>query len=144
MPKSRNAEKWKLEGKKQALMELLEYRFRPPLPEDLAAAIARSTDPYQITRWMKEALGSTSWGQFRAIILPPPKKLWRSTVIEEWRMEARREVVMRVLKARVSRQIPKDLATRINAITDREEIGRWLELSATASSLEEFRTAVHD
>jgi hypothetical protein len=69
-----------------------------------------------------------------------------STVIAEWQAEGRWEVhrdsIRRVLQARFLVPVPDDLATAIQAEADSEVLGRWLDIAATAVSLDAFRSTI--
>ncbi len=69
-------------------------------------------------------------------------KMNESPVAREWRAEAYRKgeanSLMRVLQRR-GVVLPEDLIARIRACADSEQLDRWLDAAAVATTLEEFR-----
>jgi hypothetical protein len=70
-----------------------------------------------------------------------------SPVAREWRAEARREgeikakadMVVRVLKRRLGEgAVPEDVVTRIKACTDSDQLDRWMDMAALATTLQQF------
>jgi hypothetical protein len=47
-----------------------------------------------------------------------------------------------ILQARFLNPVPDDVATAIQAEVDSEEFGRWIDIAATADSLDAFRAAI--
>jgi hypothetical protein len=75
-------------------------------------------------------------------------KMNESPVAREWRAEARREgeikgkadMVVRVLKRRLGEgAVPEDVVTRIKACTDSDQLDRWMDLAALATTLQQFQ-----
>jgi hypothetical protein len=66
----------------------------------------------------------------------------RSTVVNEWKAEARVEASVKllciVLKSRFG-SLPEELAARISQTTDLDLLEKWAALAGEASSLDEFR-----
>jgi hypothetical protein len=54
--------------KRDDLVEILEYRFRAPLPADLSAALAEQKDLNTLSRWFRLAYSVPSLDAFRAAL----------------------------------------------------------------------------
>jgi hypothetical protein len=67
--------------------------------------------------------------------------MWKSKVIEEWRNDARREDLLRLLELRFPGQVTEDLSGRIAAEKDEAKLRRWFDLAAT-SAMEAIRAEV--
>jgi hypothetical protein len=69
-----------------------------------------------------------------------------SQVVLEWETEGAlrqaREDLLDVLKARVPQDLPTDLKTAIENISDKSELSRLLKVAATSASLDAFRAAM--
>jgi hypothetical protein len=77
-----------------------------------------------------------------------------SQVIVEWQADAKarglaqgqaeraRADLLRVLQLRFPGAVPSDLATRVERLTDLDELARWFDAAVTAPSLDAFRVAV--
>jgi hypothetical protein len=66
----------------------------------------------------------------------------RSRHVMEWMAQAQQQALLRVLRARFPGFLPEDLETAIAQLNDPDELGRWLDAAATATSLDDFRAAV--
>lgn len=68
----------------------------------------------------------------------------RAWAVQEWQAGARVEetiwAILEILEARFGR-VPADMAKAISAVTDLSRLRTWVRLTATATSLEEFRAA---
>jgi hypothetical protein len=88
------------------------------------------------------------------------KDIWRraledwsveeSQFLNEWgakerakgRVEARRDLLLRLLRGKFPTQLPPEVSSAIQAQADADELSRWFDLALTASSVEEFRSAL--
>jgi hypothetical protein len=61
-----------------------------------------------------------------------------SQQVLEWINEGQAKMLLRVLKARFG-AVPAELEAKIRALTDEQQLERWGELAATATSLKQFR-----
>jgi hypothetical protein len=68
----------------------------------------------------------------------------RSQIVDRWRADAVREDVFRVYEKRALAHMPDDLATRLRAITDLDELRRWLDAIALANTPDDFRRRVEN
>jgi hypothetical protein len=66
----------------------------------------------------------------------------RSRVADEWRGEARRRDLLRVLEVRFPGGLPADLVASVSAQSDLDMLTRWFDQALTATTLEEVRTAL--
>jgi hypothetical protein len=67
---------------------------------------------------------------------------WQNQARAEERLVQLRRTILRALRLRFQREVPPDLATAIERLTDVNELERWFDASLTAASLEAFRAAV--
>jgi hypothetical protein len=77
-----------------------------------------------------------------------------STVINEWiaegrtegraegQREAQRADLLRVLRGRFNAPVPDDVTAAIQAASDLDVLGRWLDIAVRADSLDAFRAAI--
>ncbi len=56
------------EGRRADLLEVLEFKFKPPFPPDLVQAIEEQADLSILADWFKQALRAPSLDDFRAAI----------------------------------------------------------------------------
>jgi hypothetical protein len=66
-----------------------------------------------------------------------------STLIASWikdgELKAQRKTLLRLLQLRLQTTLPHDLVETVNDCEDMNDLERWIDLSATANSLTEFR-----
>ena len=62
-------EEGRVEGRRGALLSVLQARFKIPVPNDLAAAVQASADSDELSRWLRIAATVPSLDAFRAAIL---------------------------------------------------------------------------
>jgi len=67
--------------------------------------------------------------------------MWKSTVIEGWRIEGRRDMLVEQVRARYPNLAP-ELLERIKATTDSSAIQRWSIVFATAADQATFEAAL--
>ena len=67
-----------------------------------------------------------------------------STVVNEWIAEGQRETLLRFLHARFKVPVPEDVTAAIEVAADAQELNRWVDLAATADSLDAFRAAIQE
>jgi hypothetical protein len=70
----------------------------------------------------------------------------RSEQVLEWQQQARIETMranlLKALQVRLHAEVPEDLVSAVEAMTDLGELSRWFELALTADSLDAFRARV--
>ncbi len=70
----------------------------------------------------------------------------KSPVIEEWiakgELLAGRKCVLRALRIRCRRPVPRDLAAAVEGMTDIDELDQWLVASLHVNTYTAFRAAI--
>src|SRR5437899_6917662 len=66
--RSEQVMEWQTEARRADLLRLLNRRFPPQVPPDLAAAIQKITDGDELTRWFDALLDSSTLQAFRAAV----------------------------------------------------------------------------
>jgi hypothetical protein len=65
-------------------------------------------------------------------------KMKEPQIVLEWKASAKSDALVRVLQRRFP-PVPRDLEERIRSCTDADQLDRWIDTAAPATSLEEFR-----
>jgi hypothetical protein len=68
-------------------------------------------------------------------------EMWKSTVIQEWKAEMARDMLLRFLEGRFTAPLPEEIVTAIAETTDPDILSRWAVAAGKADSLEAFRQA---
>jgi hypothetical protein len=64
---------------------------------------------------------------------------WQAAAAKRARTDAKAEDVLRVLRKRTQSAVPADVEQAIRATEDFDQLDRWIDAAAEASSLAEFR-----
>jgi hypothetical protein len=62
----------------------------------------------------------------------------------EGRIKQLQEDILRMLAVRFNTSVPKDIATTVSQNEDRPTLARWLDATATAGSLADFRKVLQE
>jgi hypothetical protein len=87
-----------------------------------------------------ELPGMDVWGEWKKAL-----EGWNVRVSQqvlEWKAEARREDLLRLLEKRCKAPIPSDLTEVIQATVDMSLLLRWFDAAAEVNTFDEFRAAM--
>lgn len=72
--------------------------------------------------------------------------MWKSQVIEEWRvdgrLEERRGNILRLLELRFPGQVTEAVSQRVSAVSEPKTLDGWFDLAATATAFDRVRDAI--